>query len=215
MIRKYAEIFCWKNVSSFCTAKATHIFSAKNIRILYIESAKTLNKMTLNELVKLTMLWTTGPRTLTPCHTCSKIWTSTIYYMLYCLKIAGWVEKRVDPDEMPHSVVSHLGLHCLLRPACLNTYDKYGTKETSEVYCGNNLVLINTHTHTHTHTHSHRGSIQSSPLQDNSLPATVAKFEFLFSVTIFEKMSYSSKFPSSHIWPYMHMKELTLWGFCM
>ena len=61
MIRKYAEIFCWKNVSSFCTAKATHIFSAKNIRILYIESAKTVNEMTLNELVKLTTLWTTGP----------------------------------------------------------------------------------------------------------------------------------------------------------
>ena len=30
----------------------THIFSAKNIRILYIESAKTVNEMTLNELVK-------------------------------------------------------------------------------------------------------------------------------------------------------------------
>ena len=49
---------CWnfllKNVSSFC--------SAKNIRILYIESAKTVNEMTLNELVKLTTLWTTGSR---------------------------------------------------------------------------------------------------------------------------------------------------------
>ena len=56
---------CWnfllKNVSSFCNAKATHIFSAKNIRILYIEFAKTVNEMTLYELVKLTMLWTTGP----------------------------------------------------------------------------------------------------------------------------------------------------------
>ena len=61
-MRKYAEIFCWKNVSSFYSAKATHIFSAKNIRILYIESAKTVNEMTLNELVQLTMLWTTGPR---------------------------------------------------------------------------------------------------------------------------------------------------------
>ena len=61
MISKYAEIFCWKNVSSFCSAKATHIFSAKNISILYIESAKTVNEMTLNELVKLTTLWTTGP----------------------------------------------------------------------------------------------------------------------------------------------------------
>ena len=51
---------CWnfllKNVSSFCSAKATHIFSAKNIRILCIESAKTVNEMTLNELVKLTTL---------------------------------------------------------------------------------------------------------------------------------------------------------------
>ena len=46
------------------TAKATHIFSAKNIRIMYIESAKTVNEMTLNELVKLTTLWTTGPRLL-------------------------------------------------------------------------------------------------------------------------------------------------------
>ena len=47
-----------------CSAKATHIFSAKNIRILYIESAKTVNEMTLNELVKLTTLRTTGPRKL-------------------------------------------------------------------------------------------------------------------------------------------------------
>ena len=57
MICKCAEIFCWKNVSSFCSAKATHIFSAKNIRILYIESAKMVNEMTLNEFVKLTALW--------------------------------------------------------------------------------------------------------------------------------------------------------------
>ena len=38
--------------------------------------------------------------TLTPYHTCSKIWTSTIYYPLLCLKIAGLV-------------ASYLGLHCL------------------------------------------------------------------------------------------------------
>ena len=47
-------------MSSFCSAKAAHIFSAKNIRILCIESAKTVNKMTLNELVKLTMLGPDG-----------------------------------------------------------------------------------------------------------------------------------------------------------
>ena len=56
MMRKYAEIFFCKNVNSFCSAKAAHIFSAKNIRILCIESAITVNEMTLNELVKLTML---------------------------------------------------------------------------------------------------------------------------------------------------------------
>ena len=43
-------------MSSFCSAKATHIFSAKNIRILYIDSAKTVNEMTLIELVKLTTI---------------------------------------------------------------------------------------------------------------------------------------------------------------
>ena len=45
-------------------AVATYIFSAKNIRILYVESAKIVNEMTLNELVKLTALWTTGPCSL-------------------------------------------------------------------------------------------------------------------------------------------------------
>ena len=55
-VSKYVEIFCGKNVSSFCSAKATHIFSAKNIRILYIESTKTVNEMTINKLVKLMTL---------------------------------------------------------------------------------------------------------------------------------------------------------------
>ena len=32
----------------------------------------------------------------------------------------------VDLDEMPHFVASHLGLYCLLRPVCTNTYGKYG-----------------------------------------------------------------------------------------
>ena len=54
-------------------AKATHIFSAYNIRILYSESAKTVNEMTINELVKLTTLWTTGPSALS---------TSLLYHML-------------------------------------------------------------------------------------------------------------------------------------
>ena len=59
--------------------------------------------------------------TSTPYHTCSKILTSTIYYQMY-LKIAGWVANNVDSDEIPHSAVSHLGLHYLLRPVCLNSH---------------------------------------------------------------------------------------------
>ena len=69
--------FAEKNVSSFCSAKATHIFQKKkNIRILCIESAITVNEMTLNELVKLTTLWTTGPRDAG--HTSATTTTTTI-----------------------------------------------------------------------------------------------------------------------------------------
>ena len=50
------KFFAEKNVSSFCNAKATQIFSAKNIKILCTESAKTVKEMTLNELVKLKTL---------------------------------------------------------------------------------------------------------------------------------------------------------------
>ena len=57
------KFFAEKNVCSFPVQKLLS-FSAKNIRILYIESAKTVNEITLNELVKLTTLWITGPRAL-------------------------------------------------------------------------------------------------------------------------------------------------------
>ena len=70
-----------------------------------------------------------------PYHTCSKIWTSTIYYPKLCLKIAGWVANSVDSDEMLHSAASHLSLYCLLRPACPNTYDKYGTHFQGKQFC--------------------------------------------------------------------------------
>ena len=32
----------------------------------------------------------------------------------------------VDPGHMSHSVVSDLGLHCLLRPICPNIESNYG-----------------------------------------------------------------------------------------
>ena len=63
--------------------------------------------------------------TVTPWYTCSEIWKSAIYYLLLCLKIAGWVANSVDPGKTLHSAVSHLGLHCLLRSVCPNTYGNY------------------------------------------------------------------------------------------
>ena len=47
---------------AFAVQKLLTFFQQKNISILYLESAKTVNEMTLNELVKLTTLWTTGHR---------------------------------------------------------------------------------------------------------------------------------------------------------
>ena len=56
------KFFAEKMWVAFAVQKLLTFFQQKNIRILCIESAKTINEMALNELVKLTMLWTTGPR---------------------------------------------------------------------------------------------------------------------------------------------------------
>ena len=58
------KFFAEKMWVAFAVQKLLTFFQQKNIRILYIESAKAVNKMTLNELVKLTTLWTTGPWSL-------------------------------------------------------------------------------------------------------------------------------------------------------
>ena len=49
---------------AFAVQKLLTFFSAKNIRILCIESAKTGNEMTLNELVKLTTLFYNWAQTI-------------------------------------------------------------------------------------------------------------------------------------------------------
>ena len=54
------KFFAKKMWVAFAVQKQLTFFG-KNIRILYIEPAKLVNEMTLNELVKLTTLWTTGP----------------------------------------------------------------------------------------------------------------------------------------------------------
>ena len=80
MLKCFAETM-WV---AFAVQKLLTFFSAKNIRILYIKSAKTVNEMTLNELVKLTTLWTTGPWSVA-CYfseerTCNHI---KYFFMLY------------------------------------------------------------------------------------------------------------------------------------
>ena len=58
----YANIFAEKMWEVFAFAKATHIFSAKiPVNYLDIILTGTVNILTTYELVKLTMLWTTGP----------------------------------------------------------------------------------------------------------------------------------------------------------
>ena len=49
---------------AFAFAKATHIFFSKNTCELDMVLTRTVNTLTTNELIKLTMLWTTGPRSL-------------------------------------------------------------------------------------------------------------------------------------------------------
>ena len=49
---------------AFASAKATHIFFSENNCELDTVLTRIVNILTTNEFVKLTMLWTTGPRFL-------------------------------------------------------------------------------------------------------------------------------------------------------
>ena len=59
----HANIFAEKMWAAFANAKATHIFQQKTCE-LDILLTRTVDILITNELVKLTMLWTTGPGTL-------------------------------------------------------------------------------------------------------------------------------------------------------
>ena len=45
---------------------------------------------------------------------------SLFYYLLKRLQQCWMSGNRVDPDQLPHSVASDVGLHCLLRHVCPN-----------------------------------------------------------------------------------------------
>ena len=48
------------------------------------------------------------------------------YYLFDAFKTAGWVTNSANHDQMLHSATSDLGLCCLLKPVCPNTYGYYG-----------------------------------------------------------------------------------------
>ena len=51
--------------------------------------------------------------TLSPCFISPSL-TTLFHNLSMCLKLAGWVTNKVDPDQTPD-------LHYLLRPICPNT----------------------------------------------------------------------------------------------
>ena len=61
LISQICQYFCRKNVRSFCNAKASLTFSTKNFSVFGYKVVRHLTSWPLKELVKLTMLWTTGP----------------------------------------------------------------------------------------------------------------------------------------------------------
>ena len=63
------------------------------------------------------------------CHNTSGYYGTPFILPVEVSKTAGLLANSVDPDEMPHSVVSDLGLHCLLRPVYPNSYIYYCSME--------------------------------------------------------------------------------------
>ena len=120
---KFIITIFFLNIGTFLT-----IFSLKFERPFYYLLCLKAARLVADSIVHVMSyrIYHKNSDTSAPYHICSKIWTSTIFYQMLCLKVAGWVANSIDPDEMPHSAASHLGLHCLLRRVCPNTYSKYG-----------------------------------------------------------------------------------------
>ena len=82
---------------SFCSAKASLIFSTKNFSVFGYKVVKHLTSWPLNKLVKLTMLWTTGPWH----HTSSfLIWTwHTVPSIVLCIQYSHF---PLFHEHVPH-----------------------------------------------------------------------------------------------------------------
>ena len=91
----------------WCTSQNVHGLTLPLILIGLQESA-------LQKFIRVPYIYPNFWHTLTPNRNCPKILTSSFYYLWMYLKTAGGVANSVDPDQMPYSVTSDLGLHCLL-----------------------------------------------------------------------------------------------------
>ena len=96
---KKLNIFAEKNVSSFCKSYS-HFFFSKTTCDLDIVLTGTVNILTTNELVKLTMLWTTGPSSYI-------LLFSKVFTVLALFSLGAWAN-IVDPDQTPQKMVSNI-----------------------------------------------------------------------------------------------------------
>ena len=100
----------WKNVRSFCSAKSFSHFFNKNISIFVVKVVKHLMSWPLNELVKLTMLWTTGPWTIMKTQT-------HIAWNLYKI----WIRSENTIFTLTMSIKRTLRIHLKLKVVSLLT----------------------------------------------------------------------------------------------
>ena len=92
----YANIFAEKEWVAFAFAKATHIFFSKNTCELDTVFTRTVNILITKQLVKLTMLWTTGP---------SKFWLKK--HLIWWL---SWMRRPTGDQEVAGSTPAEVGI---------------------------------------------------------------------------------------------------------
>ena len=85
----YILIFLLQKVSSFCICKSYSHFFSKNTCELDIVLTKTVKILTINELIKLTMLWTTGPQLLYKARICDIVIFCLFETLFYLLNMLG------------------------------------------------------------------------------------------------------------------------------
>ena len=100
------KFFAEKRWVAFAVQKLLTFFQQK-YQNTYIESAKTVNEMTLNEFVKLTTLWTTGPRWFAFCG----VLFGSVLFALVCASILLSCNIHLDSFSLFISIASASSAH--------------------------------------------------------------------------------------------------------